>query len=414
MANLLSTDQTDICYVKEEATYGTLITPAGTDVFRLISEAGGGQDPTIFESMERFPSRSILEELIGRNGPGEYSFEGYWKRTGTVDTAVPSIDTLMTCGLGIKATNAGTNITHTLAKLDTVLKTFSMFYRTGYMTFQRAGCVLNDMTWPFQATADESTMFRGTMAGFFSREYWAGYTVSTEALATTDAGLTMVKVAAADLAPSDHATAAVAIAGKFTIGAYIMVGALTTAHKITDINPTTGVITVTPAFGSDQAIGSVVKGYIPAATDAGSPISGHKGWVVYDGANQPVLSGTIHVNNGLTLNNDVKTDSDWPDPTPQPLAHRQVSIDGVRMLFNPTPTVGKATDLFKSIAHLLDANAGAIHIGRDAGYIWDFGFPELYVRNPRTGSDGGRKILECDLVARATASLDDEMNVESR
>lgn len=413
MADLLSTDQTDIAFVKEESPAGTLIVPAGTDALRLIGEMDGAQDPSLFESLERFPSRSVLEYFKSRYEPGDFAAPFYMKRTGVVDTAVGAIDTLLTCGLGIKTTNAGTNIKYTLATIATTLKTFSQFFQSGYMTFQRAGCILNDFSWPFQATPDEAAQFRCNASGMFAREYWAGYTVSTEANVTTDAALDKVKVAVADLAPYDHATVA-DIAGKFTKGAYVMHGALTTSHKIIAINPTTGVIQVTPAFGSSQATGSVLKGYMPTATDSGQPISGHKGFFVFDGANWIMLSGTIHATMGLSINNDQKNDSDYPEAIPQPNDKRRIKIEGVRALWNPTPTVGKASDLFKAMADRVDDAAGAVNIGNTAGYIWDFDFPKLLVRNPRIASDGGRKILTCDMECLATSSLDNELNLESR
>jgi hypothetical protein len=126
------------------------------------------------------------------------------------------------------------------------------------------------------------------------------------------------------------------------------------------------------------------------------------------------LTGTIHVANGLSINNDVKNNEDYPDATPQPIDRRRVTIENMKLLFDPTPTVGTASDLFKALADRLDDNGGAVHIGNAAGYIWDFDFPKLYVRAPRLESDGGRKVLTCSMAARCTATLDDEMNLESR
>jgi hypothetical protein len=397
--------------IKEETTKGTLIVPAGTDYLPIVADPGLQQLKNVAESLERVNSYSLVDVLDLRYEAGQHNLNFYMKRTGTNDTAVAAVDTAMKVGLGRKTTNAGTNITYNLSRTTDTLLTMSIFCRIGGIGMQCAGAFINDMQFPIEASPSETAIFRCTTSGEFYRLYWAGQTTITEDLSATNVALTQFKVAAADLAPSDHATAAVAIAGKFTIGAYVMVGALTTSHKITAINPTTGVVTVTPAFGSNQASGSTVRDFMPAATITGTPISGHKGVMTYDSNNfTAVLAGNVHITMPRRAlveeknNTDYAIDDAWE-------GRRTVMIEGLRAYFDPTGTPKQ--DLFFALSHRNTKKSIVIPIGNEAGLIWEMTMANCITKEPKLSGEG---LIELDMVqaALASSSLDDEFVLVSK
>lgn len=405
-----TTGITDIAFVVNEGTPGTLTVPAGTDVVRLVADLNLQQNKMTADSLERVNSYSIVDIMSLRFGPGTFNLQGYAKRTGTVDTAVPWVDTILTNALGIKTTNAAVNITYSLLTPSTVLKNFSMFTRKGNMFFQPNGCFVKELTLDFKATPDEGEIFRISASGEFYQLRWVGYTTITEDLTTTDAGLTKFKVATADLTPYDHATVVVDVAGKFTIGSYVMCGALSTSHKITAINPTTGVVTVTPAFGSNQVSGSVVKGYLPTETDAGTAIAAHKGLVTYGGADfASVLSGSIKLTNNRRTLVEEKNNRDYPSSDAWE-GKRSVMLDTFRAYFDPNGTPQQ--DLFRALAHQLTRSAVVINIGNATGYKFQINLPQAITQEPQLVGDG---IVELTMKQRAvaSASLNDELNIVS-
>lgn len=404
MADILTTEQTDIAAVKIESTPNTLEVPSGTDILRLVGDVGGGQDPVLFESMERKNIYWISEDLQGRYNAGDFGIPFYMKRTGVVDSAVPAVDALIKVAMSRKTPDPGVKILYELALADppTTDLTFSLFFRKGLMTFQRSGCIVNEMNWNVQATADEAAQFRGAAVCEFKKEVRAGYAVLAEDLSTTAVGLNKFNVS---ISPLD-------LTRKFDVGAYVTIPALGTSHKITAIDSGTGDITVTPAFGSDQLAGSVVMGYMPTATDAGSPISGHKGWFVFNSVNMKILSMNIHLINNREINNDEKDNEDFP--TSDMRNNRgDVRLENVRAIFNPN-AAALPSDMAWYLAHNKVYVPVACHVGRDAGYIWDFDFPRVLITKPRIEADGGRNVLTFTGVARATSTSVLPMTLESR
>lgn len=400
--------QSDLAYLKDEgATPGTLIVPAGTDGMRLIADADVSQNKMTAESLERVNSLSITDLLSLRYEPGKFKLSFYMKRTGTVDTAVPSLDTVFTNAFGIKATSAGVHILYSLLTIATTLKNFSLFNRKGSVGLQCNGSFINDLSLNVQADPSEGAIFRGEASGEFYQMRWVVPTVTTEAASVTDAGLVKIKVAAADLSPSDHATVAVVIAGKFTIGSYIKVGALTTSHKITGINPTTGVITFAPALGSDQISGSAVAPYFPTESEVGDPISGHKGIVTFDGANQPTI---LQAGFKMTLPRrclvEEKNGEDYPSHDAIE-GKRRITVDPIRAYYNPTTHPN-----WHALAHMLSQKALVIPVGDVTGYKWQLSVPQAIVQEPNLVGSGIVE-LGTKMLGVASASLDDEASLKS-
>lgn len=404
MADILTTEQTDIAAVALETVANTLEVPTGTGILRLVGDVGGGQDPTLFESAERKNIYWITDDLQGRYDKGAFGLPFYEKRTGVVDSAVASLDILHRVAFSRKTTDAGVKLLYELAIADppTTDLTFSLFFRKGLMTFQRSGCIINEMNWNVQATPDEAAQFRGAAVCEFKKEVRAGYAELAEALVTTGVGLDKFNVS---IAPLD-------LTRKFDVGAYVTIPALGTSHKITAIDNLTGDITVTPAFGSDQPIGSVVMGYMPTATDAGSPVSGHKGWVTVATVNMKILSMNIHLINNRQINVDEKDNEDFPTSDMR-INRGNVMLENVRALFNPN-AAALPSDMAWYLAHNKTYVAMGCDIGNTAGYILDFDFPRVLITQPRIEADGGRNVLTFTGVARASSASSLPMTLQSR
>lgn len=405
----LHTGLKDIAFVKKETTVGTLIVPAGTDVVRLVADADVQQLLGTAESLERFNSYSLKDLLRLRYNAAQGTINFYLKRTGTVDTEVTGQGTILENAFGIRTVDAGVKVRYTLYTTSTTLLNFSLFFKKGDVVFQVAGCFVKDLTMPFQADVSEAAIFRAQAQFEGYRAYWAAPTTITEDASVTDAGLTKVKVATACLAPSDHATAA-DIAGFYTVGAYITVGALGTSHKITAINPTTGVITFTPALGGDQVSGTAVFGYVPTATDSGTPISGHKGLLTYDSNNfAHILSGTIHLVNPRRALTEEKNNQNYPTADVWE-GRRTVTIEGIKAYFDPDGTPKQA--LFFALADQLTKKAIVLPIGNATGMIYKATFGNAITRDPKLTGEN-IVALEMDQAAMSSSSFDDEIIFDS-
>lgn len=275
---------------------------------------------------------------------------------------------------------------------------------------QCAGCFVRDIAFPLQADASEAAIWRATATGAGYRNYWAGNTTITEALATTNVALTQFKVAPADLAPSDHATNA-SIAGKFVVGAYVTCGALTTSHRITVINPTSGICTVTPAFGSDQLTGATVQGWVPVESETGEEIAGHKGFISIDAQNDlHFLSGTPHLVMSRRALTEEKNNNEYATADAIE-ARRALTIDTITAYFDPQGTFKH--DLLFALADQATRKAISIDIGNVAGKMWNLTLPTAIMMNPVLRGDG---IVQIQFAARGLASgaLDDEGSLKAK
>lgn len=392
----LTTGRTDLCFVKEETTPGTMVVPAGGDVLLMIADAQIDQSKSTFPSLERRDSYSYTELLSGRYPAGTFQLEFYMRRTGTNNTGVTAIKTLMKNLFGREDTSSGTDIVYRLARtIDTDLN-FTLFYRKGGIFFQCAGCFINEATWQFVATPEEAAILRCVASGFFWRKYWVGTTVTTEDASTTDAGLLKVKIATAKC-------------DEFVEGSYIKVGTDTGAHKITDIDTATGIITFTTALGANQTSGATVTGYMPTATESGAPLSAHKGLMTYDSNNYLPIGGAIKMNNGRRVIVEQKNDNDYPDADARE-DMRNVTFEDIRAYANPVGDV-RHTLLFAH-ADQLTQKSIQVTFGNETGKKWLFSMPQSIIQNPRLSGDG---IVEFSAMSRALASAayDDELTLKS-
>jgi len=401
----LHTGLKDIAFVKNETSVGTLIVPAGTDVLRLVADADVAQLLGTAESLERFNSYSLKDLLRLRYNAATFSLQFYMKRTGTVDTSLAAIATLLKNAIGRLTPDAGVKNRYELYRTSDTLLNFSLFFKKGDVVFQVAGCFINDLSFPFQADVSEAEVFRANASGEGYRAYWAAPSTLTEAAATTDAGLTKIKVATAVLTPYDDATSA-DVAGYYTKGAYITVGTLGTSHKITDINPTTGVITFTPALGGDQLTGTAVVGFVPTASDSGTPVASHKGLLTYDGNNfAHILSGTIHVVNPRRALTEEKNNQNYPTADVWE-GRRTITVENLRAYFDPDGTPKQA--LFFALADQLTKKAIIIPIGNANGFIWKFTLGNCITREPKLVGEN-IVALEMAQAALSSSSFDDEL-----
>lgn len=410
-----TTGATDSLFIVPEVTRGTFVMPAATDVWRLIGDADLAQARVTAESLERVNSYSLTDLLQLRYTAGSFSFQGYLKRTGTKDTTVPSIHTLLTNAMGRQTPHAGVDTTYELYRTTDPLLNFSIAHRKGGMCFYCSGAFVKDLTIPFQATAEEAAIGRLTATGEFYKMLWAGEAEISAQCATP---WTEVTVDPDDLAPYDGtANAAVRVAGKFCIGSRVeLVGATggsATGSVITDIDPTTGIITVDAplATSGSYAVGTVLRGFMPTETETGVEIAGHKGLMKYDSLDfTPLLSGTIHLTvPRRTLveeknNNEFATDDAME-------GKRKVTVEGVRAYFDPRGTVKQ--DLFYALQDVMTRKAITIDMGNTAGLIYQFSMPNCITMNPKLSGSG---IVEMEMVqaALATAALDDEFTIISK
>lgn len=394
----LNTGDAVLAFVKPETVDGTLAVPVATDVLRLTGYPDINQPPNVVDNEEKILSYSKFKPLKTRYSAGEASgVECYMKRTGTNNTEVPYLTTILTALFG-RRTAGGASVTYNLSQRTTTEHTCSLWYQFGDEVIQVAGWSLDKGEFPIQATPDGAGIFKGKFAGKFFRMYRAGYSVLSADLTASGVGLDKFQVAAADV-------------GKFDIGAYISAGNSPdgTAHKITAFD-NVDKFTVDPVFGGNKLAGEKVCGYLPTPTDAGYTVEGYKGnFEEPSGTNFVITGATVVVENAFKVLDDEKNGSAYPSARMRS-GRRSIRIEGVKAYFD---AVDRDHDLLHYKADQLTATVVKITMGDTAGSIFEFNFPQTILAQPKfVGGD----LLTCEhtVEAYASASMDDELNLVSK
>lgn len=388
---------TSVLFAKEQTSKDIMVVPAGADVVRMIDAPDIGQDKNSGYSRERINSYSRTSLVERRYGPGSARFATQMKRTGDPVTSVQGLSTLLRNLMGIGPTlDPGVKNVYSLATRTTAEKYLSLFYRDADQVIQIRGFQIFQGSFPISASLNEDSDFEVQLEGEFLEMYWAGTAVLAEALTTTAVGLDKFNVGTSEDAW-----------GKFKEGAFVTIPALGTSHKITDVDEVTGDITVSPAFGSNQAIGSTITGYMPTEVDSGFIVNGYRGYFQEDADNLEILSGTIVVNNAKQTIATRKNNSAYPAQIAR-AGNRTVEIQNLRVHadWESTPP----SDIFQYIADRLISKAVICDMGNEPGLMWKLRMPITKFRNPRLRNND---IVEVEWmqVGLGSSAYDDEFSI---
>jgi hypothetical protein len=290
--NTIAIARQQTIFAKLEATAGTLVFPAGTDVVVAAGIGAMVQQPSFTDSDEIVDSRDTLARFQDKYPPGDWSFPVYARPSGTAGTA-PSEDVLMESLMGEKTVVGGTSVTYTLA---TTKPSFSMWMKKGHTVFFAWGCTVGALKSGLETKGGHKMEFSGQFMGMC----WVG----------TDTISALAALGAASVVVHD--------AKKFSVGGHVefvegsTVYDATTGYAITAVNVATNTLTVSPVLEVALDAESVIRPYLPTASAVGTSLENRKGYAKLDTITTPLRSMNLNISDMPKYLDDEVTDDDFP------------------------------------------------------------------------------------------------------
>lgn len=289
-----------IIFAKEESTPGSKAFPSTDDAIFLTEEGSFRQVRNFIPDAQRRATYSKVQRIKARLATGEWSFATYLKPSGNLGVP-PECGQLLKGLLGKETVSAEQKVEYTLAGINDVLPTFTIWFRQGHTVFCNVGCVVNSGDIAIKAGNDDDSIASITFSGFFMKQFRTG----TDELSQAESpGATTLHVSNAR---------------KFMPGSVICVGSLNnlgSGYEVTDVDYDNNTLTISPQLEDAASQGDVVKGYLPAPTEVGEPVHGRLGYVTFDEGsnpvNTPIIAATIGFNNNIRMIEDEKADVDYP------------------------------------------------------------------------------------------------------
>ena len=344
MANYTAIARKQTVFVVEETTKGVLVPPTNTDLVISGGMASINQQPAFTNSSNIRNSRDILERFQNKTPPGDWSCPVYVTPSGTAGTA-PQEDMLLKSLMGAKTVNSGVSVVYSPALIK---PSFSMWLRKDHTVFSLSGCTVGSAKFSLATTdgAKIELSGQGMVMG------WAG----------TDETASLIASGATSIPVLD--------AKKYTVGMYIefeedgdILNNTAAGYRITAVNTDTNVLTIaTGGVEEEIASGSIVRGWLPAGTEVGSPLSARKGYAKIDAVNVPVQSLDCSISDSPKYLDDEITISGYVED----YAETERSISGNMALYFRQDDVGYFDDGLNDISKALN-----MVVGDTAGSIID-------------------------------------------
>ncbi len=258
-------------FAKKESSFGAAVAPSTTD-------AVGG--PTM--KIEPAAKDDLLKEAVGNGSAqalirgmesGKWSHVSYIKPT-TAGTP-PDIDPLLECAFGSRTVSGSSVYTGA----DTAKSTLALVNHDDSEYQAAFGAWVEQMDVEVKGAGDPPMI---TFAGGF-----ALYGQACGSVVTTGNSLGASTVTL---------TAAAALA--FRPGGVIKFSGHSTGYLITDVNYTTGVLTLSPVLTATVANGETISPYSPTLTMAGTVLGGVNCGLTIGGTAYPFISAKISMKTG--------------------------------------------------------------------------------------------------------------------
>ncbi len=370
-----------VAFVTRETGFGGLAVPSSTDAIAVLGVPTASQTESFTPSREIVNSRSLPTRFRDATPAGSWSLSVYARPSGSVGTP-PVEDVLMECALGAKTVNAGTSVVYSPA-LE--LPSFSLCYREGHTVVFASGCKVDSLKLSIQGKDGAALECSGPCKMVLR--------AGTEE--TVDGSTTDVLKLAAGGAKLFDAGSRVAVGSEDNGGAGYSVTAVATAADT---------ITISPALAAAPAAGTVVAGFLPTPSLAGTPVEGRSaaGQISLAGAALTIVSLDLELANALKPDEEELTDDQYPSAI----------YEGQRQV---TATIS-ARFLRKYAAWFAQARSqeqGALvaTLGTSAGGKITLEIPRAVFDTPEMGGDELQRTMTAKLTGLASASLEDEITI---
>jgi len=296
LSDLIAVDRESLGWIKEETAFATEVKPAAANQFLVAGEGSINQQIGFIEDAQRRNTYSQLRRFAGRFNPGEARLPIYIKPSGTVDVP-PEGSEFLKGLLGRESISAGVSVSYLLQRVVDVLPSHTLWLKQGGFVYRCLGLIVNAGRFPLRADNSPEAVSQAAFECMFAELRWTGTDTANETISTIQTDLTVVD------------------AKKFTVGSYIQKrdqssGAIDNntdaGFQVTAVNYSTNVLTISPGI-TNTNIGDYIEPWTPAvAAEVGVPIHGRLGSCTLGGANLPLVSGEIALDNQLKMLNEEK------------------------------------------------------------------------------------------------------------
>lgn len=385
LPTLLAFGRECVVFAKAETTALVEIKPTTADQILMAGDGSVAQELGFITDPQRRNTYSRLPDIPGRYEAGTLSFPMLVKPR-AVGTA-PDGGQVLKALFGRETIVGATSVTYNLLRISDIRQSMTVWIKQGHFVYRCIGTVFTKGAFPIKADNSEDALGQVKLDATCAEVRWTGTDELASATAAVDTTITVKD------------------ARKFTIDSYIEIGALTNTaagFKVTGVNYSTNVVTITPAVGGIVAIDSLVKPWLPVGSENGTIVHGRFGTVTRDGNTLPLMSGEIGLDFPVKIMNEEKNGQDFAS---------RFATTGTRMVN-------------ADVQVLMDANATKWFYDGKVGVLGDFICNwgtvsgqrfKLTVKNQLLSAPAisGSEELLVDLKGKgfATTAYDDEMTL---
>lgn len=296
LTQVVAFDDDTQLYVIKEDTYATEKKPTATSQVLTTGIGSIMQDRGYIEDKQRRYTRSKFSRVQGRFEPGQLDASIWTKPSGAAGTK-PEHAALMESLLGREVVTGGSKVEYKPDLITSPVVPLTVWSRIGHTLFRAIGVVLEEGTFPLKADNSDEAVATLSFKARFAKMLWTG----TDYVATAIGG-------------TPQATVVVNDASKFDAGGYVIIDGNDNAGAgwlINSIDYTTNTLTLATTIANVAQFG-LVKPWIPAAYELGTPVHGVYGQATRAGNNLPLISASVTYKSPAEIPFDEKNGQDYP------------------------------------------------------------------------------------------------------
>jgi hypothetical protein len=294
LPTLLAFGRESVVFAIEETVTLVETKPTTTSQILMAGDGSVSQELGFIPDPQRRNTYSALPDIPGRYDAGALSFPMLVKPRAL--GVAPDGGQVLKNLFGRETIVGGTSVTYNLLRTTDIRKSETVWIKNGHFLYRCIGTVFTKGAFPIKADNSEDALCQVKLDATCAEVRWTG----TDELAVITAAI--------------DTTITVKDARKFTVDSYIEIGAQTNTgagFKVTAVNYTTNVLTITPAVGAVVAVDALVKPWIPVGSENGTIVHGRFGAVTRGGETLPLMSGEIGLDFPVKMMNEEKNGQDF-------------------------------------------------------------------------------------------------------